>query len=537
MEALQTTHEGTTQVKQSKIDMLTTEYKLFRMKDDEFIQDMHTRFTSIINELYSLGETIPRNKLLRKILSILPSSWESKGNAITEAKDLHELTIDKLVGNMKTYKMKRKIDSERREPKKEKNLVLKATSNYSSEEDSDMSYLTKRFQKMVRRNGGMLKRGSSSKQKNYGLYYKCGKPEHFIKDCPLLKQEFSKYNPKKASKKTPFPDKDFKRKRSADNVVKQALAAWGDSSSESEVETDTGDSSMMAVESEENEYDSTFALMAQSDDDEDDDNSKVNFRDVQRNLKSYTSKKLISLSNVLIDVYHNLVEDNDALILELGEAEQTRDDLVVCVVDLKETICELKKEEDVLTKKIANLEHERDDLVVVVVDHKETIENFSREKEALVKRVTEIKEERDDLLVVVTDLRETIEGLETESKPKNTRKGKEVASEEHIRLENELKAVRTRLCVETEKNKHLQTELKIVKNDLEKSLKWTWSSEAITAMYTNNGGSRQGIGFQREKTPYNPHRKYVIVPENRLCTHYGNNGHFKKNCQDRVQFI
>ncbi|XP_075085081.1 uncharacterized protein LOC142168316 [Nicotiana tabacum] len=36
-EALQTAHEGTTQVKQSKIDMLTTDYELFRMKDDESI--------------------------------------------------------------------------------------------------------------------------------------------------------------------------------------------------------------------------------------------------------------------------------------------------------------------------------------------------------------------------------------------------------------------------------------------------------------------------------------------------------------------
>ncbi|XP_070018029.1 uncharacterized protein [Nicotiana sylvestris] len=87
-EALQTAHEGTTQVKQSKIYMLTTEYELFRIKGDESIQDMHTRFTSIINELHLLGEIIPRNKLVRKILSILPSSWESKVNAITEAKDL-----------------------------------------------------------------------------------------------------------------------------------------------------------------------------------------------------------------------------------------------------------------------------------------------------------------------------------------------------------------------------------------------------------------------------------------------------------------
>ncbi|XP_075097895.1 uncharacterized protein LOC142175215 [Nicotiana tabacum] len=87
-EALQTAHEGTTQVKQSKIDMLTNEYELFRMKDDESIQDMHTRFTSIINEVHSLGEIFPRNKLVRKILSVLPGSWESKVNAITKAKDL-----------------------------------------------------------------------------------------------------------------------------------------------------------------------------------------------------------------------------------------------------------------------------------------------------------------------------------------------------------------------------------------------------------------------------------------------------------------
>ncbi|XP_070057644.1 uncharacterized protein [Nicotiana tomentosiformis] len=79
-EALQTPHEGTTQVKQSKIDMLTTSVLKGRirtrpgMKDDESFQDMLTRFTYIINELHSLGDIIPRNKLLKKILSVLPSS-------------------------------------------------------------------------------------------------------------------------------------------------------------------------------------------------------------------------------------------------------------------------------------------------------------------------------------------------------------------------------------------------------------------------------------------------------------------------------
>ncbi|XP_070002504.1 uncharacterized protein LOC142162042 [Nicotiana tabacum] len=99
-EDLQTAHEGPTQ--------------LFRMNDDESIQDMHTRFTSIINELHSIGEIIPRNKLMSKIHNVLPSSWESKVNTITEAKDLQALTIDELFENLKTYEMKKKKDSERR---------------------------------------------------------------------------------------------------------------------------------------------------------------------------------------------------------------------------------------------------------------------------------------------------------------------------------------------------------------------------------------------------------------------------------------
>ncbi|XP_070029673.1 uncharacterized protein [Nicotiana sylvestris] len=229
-EALQTAHEETTQVKQSKIDMLTIEYELFRMKDDESIQDMHTRFTSIINELHSLGA------------DYRGAGWKSEG--------LQDEEEDR---------QSKKRTKERKEPGAE---------------------------------------------------------------------------------------------------------TWGGgSSSESEDETEAGDSSMMAVEGKENEYDSTFALMAQSDDDEDENNKD---------------------------------------------------------------------------------------------------------------------------------------------------KKKEIVSKEHTVLENELKAVRTSMCVETEKNKHLLTDMERVKNDLEKFLKWSCSSETITAMYTNNGVNRQGMESQREKTPYNPHSKYVL---------------------------
>nr|XP_009763585.1 PREDICTED: uncharacterized protein LOC104215471 [Nicotiana sylvestris] len=287
LETLQTAHEGTTQVKQSKIDMLTIEYELFRMLHNESVQEMHTQFTSIINEIHSLDETIPRNKLVRKILSVLPSSWESKVNTITKAEDLQELTIDELVVNLKTYEMKKKKD------------------------------------------------------------------RHFIKDCPLLKQDQYKIHSNKAAKRNLVLDIRFNRKNVADNVVRQALAIWGDLLIESAEDDEPGNSSMMAVESESTEYDSSFSLMAQSDDEDDDDD-----------------EKLMSLENVLIDAYHSLVNDRYVLTVELGEAEQSRDDLVIIAVDLRESIENPNKERNVLKKRIENVEQERDDLLVVVMDLK-----------------------------------------------------------------------------------------------------------------------------------------------------------------------
>ena len=44
-------------------------------------------------------------KQVRKILKILPKSWESKVDVITEAKDLMTLPMDEVIGNLQTYEL------------------------------------------------------------------------------------------------------------------------------------------------------------------------------------------------------------------------------------------------------------------------------------------------------------------------------------------------------------------------------------------------------------------------------------------------
>ena len=46
-DCLKTAHEGTEQVKESKIDMLTSRYENFKMKEGETIHDMFTKFLQL----------------------------------------------------------------------------------------------------------------------------------------------------------------------------------------------------------------------------------------------------------------------------------------------------------------------------------------------------------------------------------------------------------------------------------------------------------------------------------------------------------
>ena len=87
-DTLQLTHEGTTDVKRSRINTLTHEYELFRMNTNENIQSMHKRFTHIVNHLASLGKIFPNEDLINKVLRCLSREWQPKVTAISESKDL-----------------------------------------------------------------------------------------------------------------------------------------------------------------------------------------------------------------------------------------------------------------------------------------------------------------------------------------------------------------------------------------------------------------------------------------------------------------
>lgn len=137
---------------------------------------------AITNELHCLGEVIRPTKQVYKNSQLLAKAWESKVNAITEAWDLKRLTMDELIGNLKTYELKKKQDKARSKLKKEKNLVLKSVNGKSSEEDEDTTYITKIFLKIMR-NGEVPRIEDSNRyNRDNDFCHKHGKPGHFVKD-------------------------------------------------------------------------------------------------------------------------------------------------------------------------------------------------------------------------------------------------------------------------------------------------------------------------------------------------------------------
>ncbi|KAL4323108.1 hypothetical protein GQ457_11G024220 [Hibiscus cannabinus] len=97
---LEVTHEGTSEVKETKIGLLNLSYENFKMEPDEDIKKMFDRFSIIVNGLKGYAEIIPEDKLVRKLIYSLSESWDSKKTAIIEAHNLKTLKLDELMGSL-----------------------------------------------------------------------------------------------------------------------------------------------------------------------------------------------------------------------------------------------------------------------------------------------------------------------------------------------------------------------------------------------------------------------------------------------------
>ena len=64
---LSITHEGTSTMKLSKLQILTMKFESMKMKDNKTFSKFYTKLSDIVNSYFSIGETILDSKVVRKI--------------------------------------------------------------------------------------------------------------------------------------------------------------------------------------------------------------------------------------------------------------------------------------------------------------------------------------------------------------------------------------------------------------------------------------------------------------------------------------
>ncbi|GKC08125.1 zf-CCHC domain-containing protein, partial [Tanacetum coccineum] len=154
------THQGNSQVKDNKIDLLVQQYEQFVISEDESIDSSFARYNTFITSLKALDEGYSSKNYVRKFLKALHPKWREKVTAIEESKALTSLSLDEL-GNLKVHEMMIKKDSKIVKANVErKSLALKAKKESSDEEcstsgskDEEYAMAVRDFKKFFKRRG------------------------------------------------------------------------------------------------------------------------------------------------------------------------------------------------------------------------------------------------------------------------------------------------------------------------------------------------------------------------------------------------
>ena len=75
---LQTTYEGKKAVKDSKLQRFTTSFKEIKMEEDKSFDEFYPKLKDTVNSTFNLGKTIPKLKIVRKVLRALPERFHAK---------------------------------------------------------------------------------------------------------------------------------------------------------------------------------------------------------------------------------------------------------------------------------------------------------------------------------------------------------------------------------------------------------------------------------------------------------------------------
>ena len=93
---METSYQGLDKVKTSKLQILRKDFESLCMNDSENVDTFYTRAVGLINQLKSHGEPVSNQRVVEKILRILPLIFQNLVVTFEEHTDMSMFTIDEL---------------------------------------------------------------------------------------------------------------------------------------------------------------------------------------------------------------------------------------------------------------------------------------------------------------------------------------------------------------------------------------------------------------------------------------------------------
>lgn len=162
---LQVTHKGTSQVKDSKISLLTLQFEVFKLENGESINVTYNRFNDIVAAVQNLSKNLASDEINRKLFASRPIEWSPKVTVIKEAKNLKTITTEELLGSLITNKHTLERDHKEKEVDKRKKKDLALQLLMGNMKELDQALYSRNFMKFVNKKV-VDKRSEEKKWKN-----------------------------------------------------------------------------------------------------------------------------------------------------------------------------------------------------------------------------------------------------------------------------------------------------------------------------------------------------------------------------------
>ena len=176
-------HEGTTDVKNKRIELLVYQYETFKRLADENVTTLTNRLLALVEGLRKLGKIYSLGEVNKKILRSLPrKKFEAKITSIEESKDLTTMRTDELIGSLLIYEMNldedKKVEASESSKKEEKKrgLALKSIQEQENDPKKDdaiggpteeqLVMLSKKVLKMIKAREGPSSKGKDKRRRS-----------------------------------------------------------------------------------------------------------------------------------------------------------------------------------------------------------------------------------------------------------------------------------------------------------------------------------------------------------------------------------